>query len=220
MAYWWSRVVTAAVRGAHYALGLGQASWLLLLADDLAMLIPNGRIREAVLPLWTYLRVVGFPLSWKKFAGGETSQWVGHELVLKNAPLGLCSSQHSGCGDGTLLRDEAVQMQELKEGLGRAAFVCGALDYDRPFLSRHVPQSVKPLLLYVLVTLEYVWRKLLPETSLCVWAVTAELGTSLAGGCPCRPKTESEREAGGRKPTSKESSPPGARPGVQRQSHL
>ena len=58
-------------------------------------------------------------------------------------------------------------MQEFQEGLGRAAFVCGALDYDRPFLAplcafaaRHAPNSVKPLPLYVLVTIEYQRRKL------------------------------------------------------------
>ena len=45
--------------------------------------------------------------------------------------------------------------------------MCGALDYDRPFLaplycfaSRHAPQSVKPLPLCVLVTLEYLRRKI------------------------------------------------------------
>ena len=60
-AYWWSRVATAAVRGAHYILGSEFASWLLLVADDLAMLIPPGKIRESVLMLLVYLRVMGFP---------------------------------------------------------------------------------------------------------------------------------------------------------------
>ena len=64
-----------------------------------------------------------------------------------------------------LFRDGAVQMQEFQEWLGKVVFVCGALDHDRPFLaplcsfaSRHAPQSVKPLPLYVVVTLEYLRR--------------------------------------------------------------
>ena len=68
-AYWWSRVATAAVRGAHHVLCLELASWLLLVVDDLAMLIPHGNIREVV-------RVM-FSLSWKTLAGGENLRWVG-----------------------------------------------------------------------------------------------------------------------------------------------
>ena len=40
----------------------------------------------------------------------------------------------SAAGTQRLLRDRAVQVQELHEGLGRASLVRGALDYDRPFL--------------------------------------------------------------------------------------
>ena len=156
-ACWWSRVATAAVRGTHYLLGPELASWLLLVADDLSVLM-------------SFLRVMGFPLSWKKLAGGESLMWVGYELVLKISSLGLSESRAQWLvGWYTpLLRDRSVQMQEFQEGLGRAAFVCGALDYDRPFLaplyafaSRHAPHSVKPLPLYVLVTLEYLKRKIL-----------------------------------------------------------
>ena len=59
-------------------------------------------------------------------------------------------------------------MQEFQGGLGRAAFVCGAHDYDRPFVallysfaSRHAPQTVKPLALYVMLALEYLRKKIL-----------------------------------------------------------
>ena len=96
-------------------------------------------------------------------------QWVGYEMLLKNSSLGLSASRAQWLEGWytRLLRDGAVQMQEFQEGLGRAAFVCGALDYDRPFVaplysfaSRHAPQSVKPLLLYVPVTLEYLRKKI------------------------------------------------------------
>ena len=61
--YWWSRVATAAVRGAHYLLGHELAMWLLLVSDDLAMLITHSKIRESVLMVLVFLRVMGFPLS-------------------------------------------------------------------------------------------------------------------------------------------------------------
>ena len=92
-AYWWSRVATAAVRGARYVFGRGPASWLLLVADDLAVLIPHGKIREAVLLLLVYLRVMGFPLSWKKLGSGESFQWVGYEMILKSSALSPSASR-------------------------------------------------------------------------------------------------------------------------------
>ena len=102
-AYWWRRVATAAVRGAHYILGHELASWLLLVADDLAVLMTHGRIRETVLLLLTYLRVMGFPLSWRKLAGGESLQWVGYELLLKNSSLWASASHElNGWRAGTL----------------------------------------------------------------------------------------------------------------------
>ena len=66
-AYWWSRVATAAVRGAHYVLGHELASWPPLVADDLAVLIPHGKMRKAVFLLLVYLRVVGFRSSGKSW---------------------------------------------------------------------------------------------------------------------------------------------------------
>ena len=137
-AYWWSRVATATIRGAHYVLGHELSAWLLLVADDLAMLFHNGKMRESVLLVLVYLRVMGFPLSWKKLAGGEVLQWVGYELLLSEASLGLSSSRAQWLEGWytRLLRDRSVQFQE---GLGRAAFVCSALDYDRPFLCLRRP---------------------------------------------------------------------------------
>ena len=68
-AYWWSRVAIATVRGEHHIPGPELASMLLV-----------------------HLRVMGFPLSWKKLAGGERLQWVGYEMLLKSPSLGLSAS--------------------------------------------------------------------------------------------------------------------------------
>ena len=160
-AYWWSGVATAAVRGAHYVLGHELASWLLLVADDLAVLMPHERIRETVLLLLTYLRVMGFPLSWKKLAGGESLQWVEYELLLKNSSLGLSESRarlvHSAV-QGQVSADARVSRGSRKGGVRLRST---GLRPPVPCSSVHAPQTVKPLPLYVLVTLEYLRRKIL-----------------------------------------------------------
>ena len=105
----------------------------------------------------------------KSSPGEKFLQWVGYELLLSEASLGLSSSRAQWLEGWytRLSRDRSVQMQEFQEELGRAAFVCGALDYDRPFLAplcvfaaRHAPASVKPHPLYVLVSLEYLRQKI------------------------------------------------------------
>ena len=114
--------------------------WLLLVADDLAMIVTHSKIRESILMVLVFLRVLGFPLSWKKLEGGEVLRWVGYELVLRDSALGLSASRAQWLEGWytRLLRDKSVLMQEFQEGLGRAAFVCGALDYDRPFLAPYM----------------------------------------------------------------------------------
>ena len=106
---------------------------------------------------------MGFPISWKKSAGGTTLQWVGYDLLLREAALGLSVSRARWLeGWYTRLnRDGVTQLQDFQEGLGRAASRVRALNYDRPFLAplyalaaRRAPQNLKPLPLYVLVTLE------------------------------------------------------------------
>ena len=48
-AYWWSRLTTAAISGAHCVLGRELSAWLLPVADDLAMLFHKGKMQESVL---------------------------------------------------------------------------------------------------------------------------------------------------------------------------
>ena len=56
----WSRVATAAVRGAHHKLGHELVMWLLQVADDLAMIISHSRIRESVLMVLVFFWVMDF----------------------------------------------------------------------------------------------------------------------------------------------------------------
>ena len=160
--YWWSRVTTTAVRGAHHKLGHELAMWLLQVADDLAMITTHSRIRESVLIVLVFFRVMDFPPIMKKLARSDVRKWVGYELVLSNAALGLSSSRA-----GTRRSSESSLCRCKSFRSGWVGFVCGALDYDRPFLAplyafaaRHAPNSVKPLPLCALVTVEYLRRKI------------------------------------------------------------
>ena len=134
-------LATAAVREAHCVLH-ELASWLLLVADDLAVFF---HVRESVLLDLACFRV-------------------DNELLLSEAAPGLSASRALLLEEWytRLLRDWWCACS----GVGRAAFVCGALDYDGPFLAplfasaaRHAPASVKPLPLCALVTLDYLRRK-------------------------------------------------------------
>ena len=60
-----------------------------------------------------------------------------------------------------------IKMQSFQEASGLAAFVCFALEYDRPFLaplnafcSRHAAEEVRPFPLFVLVAIQYPRDKL------------------------------------------------------------
>ena len=51
------RLPTAAIRGAHYILGREHAAWLLLVADDLAVIPTQGGIRETIFLVLAFLLV-------------------------------------------------------------------------------------------------------------------------------------------------------------------
>ena len=75
------------MRGVHYLLGAARALWMLLVADDLAMIATHTDFRESFVAVLVFLRVMGFPLCWRKTAGGTCLKWVGYELSVK----GSCS---------------------------------------------------------------------------------------------------------------------------------
>ena len=74
-AYWSSRVATAAIRKGTLRLG----------TEACCLAPPSGRL--------VYFRVMGFPFSWKKLAGGEFLWWVKYDLVLSETSLGLSTSR-------------------------------------------------------------------------------------------------------------------------------
>ena len=211
-AYWWSRVATAAVRGAHCVSRHVLATWLLLVADDPAMLFHNGRMRESVLQVLVYLRVTGFPLSWKKFAGGEVLHWVGYELLLSEAALGLSTSRALWLeGWYTRLltaqcRCRSSRRDWVRQRSCAAHWTTTDLSWHHSTLSQpDPPASVKPLPLYALVTLECLRQKIRQRRH-CECGL---LRTSWNEAW----RADARADAGGQRKMNMERSPPGSRHG-------
>ena len=126
-AYWWNRVAKATVRDTSLRRG---SCWLLMIWLCCSATAEFENLSHCTSESWAS-RCPG------KIAGGEVQQWVGCELLLSETSLGLTASRAQWLEGWytRLLRDRVVHMQEFQGGLGRTAFVCGALDYDRPFLA-------------------------------------------------------------------------------------
>ena len=99
----------------------------------------------------------GLPVSWPKIGSGESVQWVGHEIRLREAQLESRRREQDGCVRGTAAcwRTEWYKWAGSKKGSVRRAFVCGAVDYERPLLAPlftcaalRDPVSTPPLLLW------------------------------------------------------------------------
>ncbi len=136
-AYWWARLGGALVRACHLVALPSQALWLLLMADDLKVESTAEDAERQVLWLILFLLMLGVPLSWRKVQGGDEITWIGYSVRLKELSLGISSSRASWAV--TWLRRHATNgmgcIEEFASALGRLAFICGALEYDRPFLS-------------------------------------------------------------------------------------
>ena len=146
ISYWWSRLAAALLRMIHYVLGADMQTWALVFADDYHVAAEGPRTTETLLLSALIARVFGFPIQWSKCSGGATYAWIGLELALREARLGI-SEKRAMWMDQWLtkvLEARAVLTRDLRDALGRMSFVYGALDADRPFLG--------PLFTYVAVS--------------------------------------------------------------------
>jgi len=179
-----------------------------VLADDYKFEVSGANFVESLLLPILLGEVLGIPWSWSKLRGGTEFTWVGFELQLKEHALGLSASRAAwliGWYD-SLLRDKAVQIREFLAGLGRAAYACGALEFDRPFLaplytfgSLHPLDSTRALPTYVLVVVKFLRDRLTvrrvqhcgqtlgkPLEALRVDAKAEGETATLGGWCPVR----------------------------------
>ncbi len=169
ISYWWSRLGGALVRTLLHAATPDMRLWIMLLADDLKITSTSDNPERVILwALWVIL-ILGFPISWEKSQGGSTLCWVGYELLLREHALGLSEARAAWCVSWLrrLQRDGVARMGDFRAGLGRLAFACGALEYERPFLaplysfaSLHKRDGTRPLPLYVLVVLEFLAERI------------------------------------------------------------
>ena len=108
------------------------------------------------------------PLSWNKTAGGDTEAWVGFELLHRGHQLGISQRRAERFirWSRGVASSEFVKMSTFEEGLGRIAYVAGALENERPFLgplyrflTLHPRQSVRRVPPYVAFTLNHLSRQ-------------------------------------------------------------
>ena len=134
-AYHWARLMAGLGRLGYYALGKAGVQQLVYV-DDLLFLTNDCKgIGQTVLLIFLYV-VLGLPFTWKKFRGGVELTWVGFEIVLKGAKLGLSSSRAQWLVKW--LRTTAdlgqAKIADVSSVLGRLSFGLTALGHYRPFL--------------------------------------------------------------------------------------
>jgi len=141
-----------------------------VLADDFKFEAAGPDFVEVLLLAVLTAEVLGFPWAWPKLRGGTEFSWVGYQHQLREHALGLSESRAAWLRGwlGSLLADKVVVVRDFVAGLGRAAYSCGALEYDRPFLaplytfaSLHQLDSSQPLPTYVLTVLKFLQDRLL-----------------------------------------------------------
>ena len=116
----------------HHIGGTLYPLWVLLVADDLIAISTRPTFRRALLLVFLVLDVLGFPLIWNKVCVAPVLKWVGYALLFREAKP--CITASRALWMERLLAERVVRVGDF-EGLGRASFVCGALDYDRRFLA-------------------------------------------------------------------------------------
>ena len=144
--------------------------WGMVLADDFKFEAAGPDFVEVLLLVVLTAEVLGFPWSWGKLRGGTDFTWVGYQHQLREHALGLSENRAAWLRGwlGSVLDARVVHVREFVAGLGRAAYACGALEYDRPFLaplytfaSLHPLDSHQPLPTYVLSVVKFLRDRLL-----------------------------------------------------------
>jgi len=167
--YWWGRLAAALLRLLYRVVPERALFWGMVLADDFKFEAAGPDFVETLLLVVLTAEVLGFPWSWGKLRGGTDFTWVGYQHQLREHALGLSESRAAWLRGwlGSVLEARVVHVREFVAGLGRAAYACGALEYDRPFLaplytfaSLHPLDSQQPLPTYVLSVLKFLQDRL------------------------------------------------------------
>jgi len=167
--YWWGRLAAALLRLLYRIVPERTLFWGMVLADDFKFEAAGPDFVEVLLLVVLTAEVLGVPWSWGKLRGGTDFTWVGYQHQLREHALGLSESRAAWLRGwlGSVMDARVVHVREFVAGLGRAAYACGALEYDRPFLaplytfaSLHPLDSQQPLPTYVLSVLKFLQDRL------------------------------------------------------------
>jgi len=168
--YWWGRLAAALLRLLYRVVPERSLFWGMVLADAFKFEAAGHDFVEVLLLAVLTAEALGFPWSWGKLRGGTSFTWVGYQHELREHALGLSESRAAWLRGwlGAVLDARVVHVREFVAGLGRAAYSCGALEYDRPFLaplytfaSLHPLDSHQPLPTYVLSVITFLRGRLL-----------------------------------------------------------
>ena len=127
--YWWGRAGAALTRLAHYLQGRSGMLWLMLCSDDSWATAHGERADRDLLLHLLVLGVLGTPLAWHKLKGGAELEWIGYALDVARFEIGISESRVKWAIRWITdkIREGAVRLCELREGLGRLQFVAGPL---------------------------------------------------------------------------------------------
>ena len=168
IAYHWARLAGGACRAILYLMG---TRWLfqLLYADDFNWSASGPHLHEDLLLAVFFLRVMGMPLSWKKFKGGFAYEWVGYWQDFEQRAVGISEGRARWLADWCqrTLADGSVHAAEFRSVLGRFGFALNALETFKPFLgpmhawsSASPPQAVLLLPVMIRLVLKYLMNRL------------------------------------------------------------
>lgn len=136
--YWWSRLAAAAIRALHYLLGPSSALYALVYSDDGFLLATGAHFEKKLLMAFLVLEVLGLPLVPSEGAGGPHGQLDRvPDRCVSECAFGLSPKRAQWVIDWITarLRDGMMKMQDLREALGRLAFVSMALEHLRLLLA-------------------------------------------------------------------------------------
>ncbi len=168
-AYWWARLGSAIVRAIHHIATPSMRLWILLMADDMKVESTSDEPERAILWVILLLSVLGLPLAWRKIQGGDEIAWIGYAVRLSDLSLGISEARAAWATNWLNRQAEngLTCIEEYTGALGRLAFICGALEYDRPFLaplyafrSRQGPRGIKLLPMYVRLIMRFLAERL------------------------------------------------------------
>ena len=147
-----------------YCFGPHLDLWILLFADDYALIAFGPKAITGLLACLWLLAILEVPVSWKKGRGGVAFDWIGLQIVLRGFRIGLSERRAEWVIRWALdtVASREVVIQEFGEAVGRLSFAARVLADERPFLaplfklvSLYPPRAKVRLPIFALMILQW-----------------------------------------------------------------